>query len=284
MKPAFTRESLGPALAAHPVFGVIPAVTAPMLALSSDPGTSLAELVSFVKARPPLAGAMLALANSEAYGFRHRIETIERTVVLLGWNAARILALAAIVLDRMQEADPHLAAHSLRTASITRFLALELGVPRAEEVTAECMVHDVGRLVLSECFPGLAVRVKQYLIDAGVPAHVAEQKILGTDHGQIGGWALRAWGLPRDMRTPLASHHDFRPGTYLSRKTALIHLADVLALATDVRGPAWEKVPELSPAALETLGLSEVDLRYLLQAIIRRRFDERVHGRQSAPR
>lgn len=51
---------------------------------------------------------------------------------------------------------------------------------------------------------------------------------------------------------------------------------DVLALAVDVRGPSWEKVPELSPEALETLDITETEFREIIQAIIRMLFDQPV--------
>jgi len=68
-------------------------------------------------------------------------------------------------------------------------------------------------------------------------------------------------------------HHDFEDNKYHARKTAVIHIADVLALALDLNGPHWEKIPEIKLPALKTLGFTETDFRDIVLAIMQMKFD-----------
>ena len=110
-------------------------------------------------------------------------------------------------------------------------------------------------------------------MDHGIPSYMAEKEILGVDHGLIGGWTLEDWDLPKNITTSVMWHHDFEDNKYHARKTAVIHVADVLALALDFNGPHWEKIPEIKLTALKTLGFTETDFRDIILAIMRMKFD-----------
>lgn len=274
MKRTIDRESLKIAIAEHPLFRNVPTVAVPVMTMFNNPETSFNDLAGVIKTSPQLCERILTLVNSGYYGFRRRIETVDRAVVLLGWNAVRMITLGSTVLNQMVASDQRLSEHSLRTAAIARYLAMEAGFYKVEEIAVEGLLHDIGRIILENCFPEQYLRVKQYILDHGVPVHIAERIVLGIDHGQIGGWILEQWDLPKNISSSVIWHHDFKPGTYHARKTAVIHIADVLALAVDVRGPSWEKVPELSPEALETLDITESEFREIIQAVIKMRFDQ----------
>ena len=98
---------------------------------------------------------------------------------------------------------------------------------------------------------------------------VVKRELIGTDHAEIGGWTLEEWRLPGNIIESVARHHSFDPDTYHARKTAVIHVADVLATAIDYRGPAWEKVPALELTALETLRFTQGELKDLLLTIMK---------------
>ena len=276
MRKTIDRETLKAAVAAHPQFRSVPDVAVPIMTMFNTPATTFRDLAGVIKKSPHLTERVLTVVNSGFYGFRRRVETVDRAVVLLGWNAIKMITLGSTILNQMLSSDQHLYDHSLRTTVIARHLAMEAGFYKVEEIAVEGLLHDIGRIILEECFPKQYIQVKQYILDHGVPVHIAEREVLGLDHGRIGGWTLEEWNLPKNISSTVTWHHDFKPNTYHARKTAVIHIADVLALVSDVRGPAWEKIPELSPEALETLNLTEIEFRDIVHTIMRMRFDSFV--------
>lgn len=273
MKQILDRTTVKDVIAANPEFSSVPKLAVPIITMFNDPDTSFRDLAEVISTSPELAGRVLTIANSGYYGFRRKVDSVERAVVLLGWNAVKMITLGSTILGRMHQLDNRLYEHSMRTAVIARYLAMEAGFYKVEEIAVVGLLHDLGRVILETYFPSQFCRIKQYMLDHGLPAHEAEREILGVDHGQIGGWTLEEWNLPKNITSSVMWHHDFKAKTYHARKTAVIHAADVLAIATDMHGPDWEKVPALVTDALETLRFNETEFRDTVQAMLHIRLD-----------
>ncbi len=255
------------------VFSSVSEIAVPIITIFDDPKSTFHDLTEIISKNEQLTAKVLRIANSGYYGFRRKIKDLSHAAVLLGWNAIKMLALGSTILGRMRETDEHLFNHSMRTAVIARFVATECGLYKVEEIAVVGLLHDIGTIVLETYFPELSLRIKQFVIDYNVPTYVAEREILGVDHGIVGGWVLEEWNLPKNITSSVMWHHDYLAKSYHARKTATIHVADTLALATDIAGPVHEKVPEINATALKTLGISESDLRDMILTIMKLKMD-----------
>lgn len=273
MKKNIDRTSLMSAVAKNPSFSKVPTVYAPIISMFNDPKANFKHLTEVIESEPELANRVLKIANSGYYGFSKKVDTIQRAVVLLGWNAIKMITLGSTILVKMNEINKDLYEHSIRTAMIARFIATEAGFYKIEEISSVGLLHDIGIVLLEIYYPENDMKVRQYVLDHGVPRHIAEREILGVDHGEIGGWMLEEWFIPKNLSASVMWHHNFKPNTFHARKTALLHLADVLAIAVDFAGPVWEKVPQLDPAALDTLGFSENDFKEIFYSMMSVRLD-----------
>lgn len=274
MKPkTITRESLREAIASNPRLSSFPKIAVPIITMFNNPNTTFRDLANVIEEDPELSARVLKIVNSGYYGFKRRIKSVTHAVVLLGWNAVKMITLGSTIISKMQEMNRRLFDHSMHTAQIARFIAMDAGFYKVEEIAVVGLLHDIGSFIIESYFPQEHSRVKQYRIDNGVPLHVAEQELLGIDHGIVGGWTLEDWDLPRNISSSVMWHHNFKARTYHSKKTAVLHVADVLAIAVDVNGPEWEKVPELKIAALRTLGIEHIALRDIILTIMKMNID-----------
>jgi HD-like signal output (HDOD) protein len=173
----------------------------------------------------------------------------------------------------MREKNIRLYEHSNRTANIARYLALESHFYKIEEIVVVGLLHDIGLIILEVCFPKDYFKIKQYAIDYGVPMYIAEKKFIGFDHGIIGGWTLENWEMPKNIATSVMWHHNYKGKRYHARKTAVIHVADIVASALDFNGPSWDKIPEISSAAIETLGYSESQFKDIIHTLMNMKFN-----------
>jgi putative nucleotidyltransferase with HDIG domain len=190
-------------------------------------------------------------------------------VVLLGWNAIKMLALGSTILTRISAKNHRLFNHSMMTAQIARFLAQEANFYKVEEIAVVGLLHDIGAYILDMCFHNEYLKARQYALDSKVPLHIGERELFGLDHGDVGGWTLEEWKLPENITESVARHHSYDPSHYHARKTAVIHVADVLALSVDYTGPPWEKVYSISEGALATLGFTNTELKDMLISIVK---------------
>jgi HD-like signal output (HDOD) protein len=273
MKKIIQRDALMGEVEKNPSFSKVSTIFAPVISLFDDPRANFQSLTEVIESEPELSKRVLKIANSGYYGFSRKVETVGRAVVLLGWNAIKMISLGSTILTKMNEINKDLYEHSVRTAMIARFIANETGFYKVEEISAVGLLHDIGIIILGIYYPENDMKVRQYVVDNGVPRHIAEKIILGVDHGEIGGWMLEEWTLPKNLSASVMWHHDFKPKTFHARKTALLHMADVLSLAVDFAGPVWEKVPELNPIVLDTLNLTENDFRDIFYSMMKVRLE-----------
>ena len=274
MKHHLERDTVIGMISDDPVaFTGLSQIAVPIINAFDNPNSSFHDLTEIISKDEALTEKVLRIANSGYYGFRREVKTLSHAAVLLGWNAIKMLALGSTILGRMKDTNEHLFNHSMRTAVIARFVAAECRLYKVEEIAVVGLLHDIGTIILDKYFPETSLKVKQYVIDYSVPTYVAEREILGVDHGIVGGWVLEEWDMPRNITSSVMWHHDYLAKTYHARKTAAIHVADVLALATDVTGPVHEKIPEINKTALKTLGISEPDLRDMVLTIMNLKMD-----------
>ena len=270
------RETVRQMLATKQNFASVRETAAPILALTAKPNATIRELATVIERDPELSARILKLVNSGFYGLRNKVENVSHAIVLLGWNSIKLISVGASILTRMCATDRRLFNHSMRTAQIARFLATEANFYKVEEIAVVGLLHDFGSVILGLFFSERFTRVRQIAAEQGVPVYIAERDFLGTDHAEVGGWTLAEWNMPENSTDSVGCHHSFDRTSYHARKTAVIHVADVLALATDYRGPSWEKIPELVPDALDVLGFSEKELRDLVLAVMKMRFDPMI--------
>ncbi|MBT4483212.1 MAG: HDOD domain-containing protein [Candidatus Latescibacteria bacterium] len=267
-----TRETVKEALASHKLHPSVPDIVVEIINITQSPDATINDLVNVVNKDQELSEHIIHISKS---GFhpKHEVESVSDAIILMGWNAIKMISLGSTILKKMSDKDKRLYSHSVRTAHIARFLAVEANFYKAEEIAVVGLLHDLGLIILAEYFNDIYLKTKQYSIDRGCPMHVAERKLLGVDHAEIGGWTVEEWNLPENIIESVTRHHSFDPDSYHAKKTAVIHIADILALATDYAGPPWEKVSELFPSALKVLGFSEMELRDLVLAIMKMKFD-----------
>ncbi|MDP1705826.1 MAG: HDOD domain-containing protein, partial [Sulfurimicrobium sp.] len=79
----------------------------------------------------------------------------------------------------------------------------------------------------------------------------------GFDHSDVGGELARQWTLPTLLQECIAHHHDIATAQKHPRETALIHIANVIALMAEVDTLDPEDVPRIDPHAWEVTGLDE---------------------------
>ncbi|MFC1490420.1 HDOD domain-containing protein [Candidatus Latescibacterota bacterium] len=273
MKQQIDREAVKSAIASNPSFTTVSSVAVPIIKMFNNPNTSFHNLSKVIETDLEMSARVLRISNSGYYGFREKIKTVSHAVTLLGWNTIKMISLGSSILTLMQKKNKRLYEHSNRTANIARFLALESNFYKIEEIVVVALLHDIGSIILETCFPNEYYKAKQYAVDHKVPFYIAEKKILGVDHSVVGGWTLEDWDMPKNIAIPIMWHHKYEDKKFHSRKTAVIHVADVLSIVLDFNGPGWEKIPEVSQSAIDTLGYSETKFKDILNTLMDLKFD-----------
>jgi putative nucleotidyltransferase with HDIG domain len=201
-------------------------------AAANRPNTSLRDISTIVERDPALVAKVLQLVNSAYFGLAHRLTSIAQAVQYLGLDLIKGLALtdrvfAGATVKCEYFSVETLQKHSLLTARVAK--KATAGSPKADEVFAAAIVHDIGKILLASGFPDRFAEAARKAAESGEPLHRVEPEIFGTTHAEVGAFLLGMWGLPFTIVEAVAYHH--RPELVVGgdrEVLAAVHLAEAL--------------------------------------------------------
>ena len=181
-----------------------------MRAATAETGR-VGEIVESVESDVGLAIAVLRFANrSGAPG--GGVATVPAAVDVLKSSGVLAIAGTAPVFDFFEpnggrEMRPErFRVHALATQQAADEIGRAVGWEDRDELAIASLLHDVGRLVISNLHPG----------DRGhfdAVAKAPEQRLreerdrLGIDHALVGGVLARRWNLPQRIAVAIERHH-----------------------------------------------------------------------------
>jgi putative nucleotidyltransferase with HDIG domain len=242
----------------------IPAVLRKLLKLIENPKVSLTEVGSFIQSDPVLTSRVLKMVNSPIYGFPGRISAVQQALILLGLNVVRGLLLGVSVFEVMQKSMVGLWEHSLGCAVSSRIIAKKLGLTEPEEISIAGLLHDIGKVVMILRYKEDYDKVLKETEARDLFIAESEKEVFGITHADAGSWIARKWNFPLSLVEVIDYHHKPHLSKTLPTQTAIVHLGDILTRSVGFGFSGDLHVPAVNPAAWELLGLSESDLREIL--------------------
>ena len=197
-------------LSALPVLaGVYSRLQASMASDSLD----VQETAAVVASDPVTAAKVLQLANSGSFRHARPVANIDQAVAYVGLAALHSALTSAAVLVPWPEEGPtreidfaSLQAHSHAMAAGAQ--ALAGAAPWADEALLAGLLHNIGYWILAQECPRELAEAVVVAAQERIPLHVAEARVIGATHAQIGAYLLATWGLPPAVVEAVAHHHE----------------------------------------------------------------------------
>lgn len=229
-----------------------PAIVSAVIGMASDLNTNLSELGKVLSADQGLTAKVLRLSNSSFYGRSKQIGTVDEAIMTLGYYTLRSLVVASSTHGIFRQKDvtrflPVLWDHSLAAAVAARLLGRQTRHPQTEEAFIGGLLHDVGKLVITQKRPEPYAEMREKaMADGQWCTH--EKQAFGFTHVDVGVAVLERWNLPRVLVEAIALHHQEmqnagdRPATLAQ----LIWISNLVAHSTtspwpQARTEDWEK-------------------------------------------
>lgn len=228
--------------------GTLPSTPATYVRLNEllrSPTCSNRDIVSAIRMDASLAAKVLQLSNSAYFGRAGKISRLEDAVSLLGNDAMRHLVLTCSMSESLPVPQglgsftiERLQSHSSRVAMIASRIAG--GGPHRLDAMTAGLLHDMGVLVVASRLPHAFLEIEERCTRDLVPRHEAERGVLGVDHGEIGAYVFRLWGLPASIVEGIARHAEVAlPEREPLSLAALIALAECLAGEDEAPTGEW---------------------------------------------
>ncbi len=186
-----------------------------VLEVCNQPNTSPNDLNRVISLDPVLTGQVLKLINSAYYSLPNQITSLTRAIIMLGLNTVKNLALSTAILGSVGKEGmtclsmDQFLAHSICVGVSAKAIATLRKTPAAlrEEYFVAGLLHDLGKIPLSNCFPEDYKRVLELANMQRCSLLRAEEMIFGFDHRMTGRIIARKWQLNDNMIETLWFHH-----------------------------------------------------------------------------
>ncbi|MBV8397692.1 MAG: HDOD domain-containing protein [Acetobacteraceae bacterium] len=189
----------------------LPRIYTALQGIVKDDNVTLADVAKLVAADSALAARVLQIVNSSFFRLARRISNIEQAVSYLGFQSIRNLAMSVEIFSRWagrKSAAPDLEKlqqHVHAVAAAANCIATK--TPISDDTLLAGLLHDIGYWVLAQECPEELTRAMQLAGAEAIPMHVAETRIIGASHAEIGAYLLGIWGLPYPVVEAVAHHH-----------------------------------------------------------------------------
>lgn len=190
-----------------------------ILELTRDINCRPKDLVAVIEKDPVITLKVLKIINSAYYGLPNKITSVNQSVIYLGVNTLKNLALSFSTMGMLPARNAagfdvqHYLMSSLIAANVTRIL----GAKYAPELDpTDCyiagLLHDFGKVVFALY---MAQEFRQALEKSAIEKitlHRAEEEIIGADHTVVGAMLVEKWQFPAPLIECIANHHT-NPGS-----------------------------------------------------------------------
>lgn len=232
-----------------------------------DPMSTIRDVADIIVMDPPIAAKVLGVANSAAYGFAQRVDEVSLAVSLLGLRETYSIVLSAAVVNVFEKTKTldyrQFWLDSMCCAGATRIVTKMAGRKHIPGVFSGGLLHDIGRLALSEAVPELYLKVQKDL--EGCDLQAAEESEIGISHTEAGYVLADHWGLPIDIIEPIRFHHKPELAGAAKEATAIVAIAEVMARTPGDNVDAWKGAIQSIAMPLSVLGIDTENAEAMFQ-------------------
>ncbi|BCB26345.1 hypothetical protein SKTS_12310 [Sulfurimicrobium lacus] len=200
--------------------------------ITSSEMESVTQLSNAILKDVALTSKLLKVVNAAYYSQcgGGAISTVSRSVVILGFDAVRNLALTLMLFDHLQNKE-HAAqlkdefVRSLYSGIIAKGLANKVGIRNSEEGFICALFHNLGKLLCMFYLLEEVEEVNKLAQQKKMSEENASITVLGMSYQDIGIGVAKAWNFPEQishsMRSLPPGDRVKRPATDLDRLNTL---------------------------------------------------------------
>lgn len=217
---------------------MLPKVAGEVLSLVNDPDVDISELSALIHRDQALAGHVLRIANSAAFGGGERIVSLQQAITRLGMKLIGEVALAlslqgeVFAVKGFEKETKQIWRHAL-ASSVYGKEAARMKRTNVEGQFLCGLLHTFGKPVLLQACAEWNHNRKPSL------ERDAAMSVVEEFHGQVGERLAEEWKLPQQVRVCCAYYSKYNEAPAFENEVAMTYLADRLA--------SWLVAPVIVP-------------------------------------
>lgn len=190
----------------------LPPIVTRVRKLANSSRTSVGEMVDVLQKDQAIAARVMKLAKSVFYAVQGEVTSLHKAVVNIGMrevaNCVLSIAVHELFGDQENSEDGtldiiQLWQHSFCAGSYCRRLSENVQGINKEQIFLTGLLHNIGINVYFDCFPDRYEKLLRRAIKTGIPLQKFEERLLPSNHYELGKKCLRTWKLADEIIQPI---------------------------------------------------------------------------------
>lgn len=214
----------------------LPATVTNVLAVTADPDSTAEDLMKAILPDQTMCAAILKVANSAFFGVPRGVSTIQRAVVVLGYEEIRNIVLGKAIFSafpklgkKNRENVGLFWEHAFTSGLAAKIIAEHYKLSSSEYFIAG-LIHDIGKLVMLITYPDVYPVLRELSGFEHIHSTQNEESDFSISHDLVGLKLAKHWLLPEPLAMAIGYHHTPDQSSLHKQYPMIIQLADTLSL------------------------------------------------------
>ena len=239
-----------------------------VIEITSNPNSSLAELLDVIKYDQGMTANLLRICNSAYFGLKNKIVSIKQAVAYLGLNKVASLVVLGHSADNFKKAqvgydlnEGELWRYSVSSALIAEDLAETKRLENISLIFTSALLKDIGKVILSAYVKDSFEDINKAVQDRGLTFVDAEKEVIGIDHAELGARVAEKWNFNPAMVDIIRNHHDPDKAPPDDISIPIVYLADSICMMIGIGVGSDGLAYRYHQDIVDRLNFSDIDLQ-----------------------
>lgn len=177
-----------------------------------QPTPDIGRIADLIAQDVGLAGTMMKIVNSAAYGLSNNMTSVQQAVMLLGIKSVVNIINGISIRGELSDEDilslNNFWDTSMDIAVVSQNIARQIGMPAPEDAYSLGLFHNAGIVLMNQRFDNYMAVVKESYSGGYERVIDCENKHFKTNHAVIGYYTARSWKLPKVICEAISDHHN----------------------------------------------------------------------------
>lgn len=213
----------------------LPVIVTDVLEVTSDPESSANDLMQAILPDQSMCATILKIANSAFFGLPREVATVEKAVMVLGFDEVKNIVLGKAVFNSFKELDglKSVALEDFWEHTFTCGLAAKIIADRIDLSSSQMfiagLIHDIGKLAMLLTFPNIYSHLLKISDDSWLENCEKENELFFISHDEVALRILNRWLFPESLLQAVGYHHRPDAAQEAPLLASVVQIADVVA-------------------------------------------------------
>ena len=213
----------------------LPTIVSQVLRVTGDPESSANDLMRAILPDQSMCATILKIANSAFFGLPRQVSTLEKAVMVLGFNEVKNIVLGKAIFNSFKELSANNQTtiekfwqHSFTCGLAAKILAERIKLSPSELFIAG-LIHDIGKLAMLITFPTIYSHLLEVEEENWTENCAREQELFFISHDEVAHTMLQRWLFPPELTKAVGYHHRPEKTEDFRLHAATVQLADMIS-------------------------------------------------------